>query len=322
MLAVQVPEGTVFYRADERSDELGRLAVVVGTVREQGAGRWNTADGTPPASGDGIYYVPLRLEQVRVLQGVVLIADGALDLRQFVAPPGAGSNDEARATFGELTPLQRGDTVLAFLWMGANPPPKGTPGAAATPWFHWTTPNRLYRLRDGLVAPLGIPADAGAPGMPEGAFLAGIAEAFRGVTALDPRAPTAPILPAPTALPLPGIEAGDTANLAQRLGLMRTEWVAVSRYADPRDRYPIVEAGRIAAIVAALDRPLTVEAILPQKSADDARTTVIVNFNFPFPDTVVLEYDTAAGRIVTRDNFSRRASFPAPPGFARLLGLE
>jgi hypothetical protein len=321
MLAVRVDGGTVFYHAADRPGELERLAVVIGTVREQGEARWDTPNGSPPPDNDGIYYVPLRLEDVRTVQGVALVEDGLLEVRQFVAPPGKGNAAEARADFGELTPLQPGDTILAFLWMGGAFSAEGTPGLLA-PHYHWTTPNRLYVLRDGEVTPLGVPADADLLGVPEGEFLAGVAEAFQGVTAIDPRTFTPTIPPAPTALPAPRVEVGGTINLARQYGLASAELVDVARVGDPRNRYPIVATAQIGAIVAALDRPLTVAAILPQKSSDDPRSTIYVAFQVGLTTLVTLEYDTAAGMLVVRDNYSRRFSLPVPPGFARSIGAE
>ena len=321
MLAVRVAEGTVFYHATDRPGELERLAVVTGTVREQGAARWDTPNGSPPPDDDGIYFAPLHLENVRTIQGVALVEDGLLEVRQFVAPPGRGNTAEARADFGELAPLQPGDTILAFLWIGGAFSAEGTPGLSA-PHYHWTTPNRLYALRDGAVTPLSAPADADLSGVPEGEFLAGVAEAFRGVTAIDLRTYIPTIPSAPTALPAPRVEVGAPINLAQQYGLSGAEIIDVARADDPRNRYPIVAGEQIAALVAALDRPLAVTAILPQKSADDPRSTVYVTFRVGLTTLVTLEYDTAAGILVVGDNYSRRFSLPAPPGFARAIGAE
>ena len=215
MLAAQVAEGMVFYHASDRPGELERLAVVTGTVREQGEARWDTPNGSPPPDDDGIYYAPLRLEHVRTIQGVALVDEGLLDVRQFIAPPGRANTTGAQAEFGELAPLQPGDTILAFLWMGGAFSAEGTPSLLA-PHYHWTTPNRLYALRDGEVTPLSTPADANLLGVPEGEFLAGVAEAFRGVTAIDPRTFNPTIPPAPTTLPTPRAEVGAPINLAQQ----------------------------------------------------------------------------------------------------------
>lgn len=322
MLAIAVAEGTVFYRSVEDSDELARLSVVIGTVREQGEPRWGTPDGSPPPDGDGIYYAPFRLEGVRTIQGQALVTAGSINLRLFIAPPGGSNAAAMQAELGELPTLQPGDSLLAFLWMGGDPLSSvmSDPGS----WFHWTTPNRLYALRDGMVSPLAIPADAGLPGLSEGEFLAGVDDAFRGVIAIDPRDPIPTRLSQPTAPAPPRIEVGQPINLTQQHALAGTEWIDVARYSDPRNRYPIVATDRVAAIVAALDQPLAVAAILPQKPPppDDPRTLVNISFQSGMNSLLALEYDTVSGMLYARDNYARRFSLPAPPDFARLLGLE
>ncbi len=126
---------------------------------------------------------------------------------------------------------------------------------------------------------------------------------------------------APT--PTSAIRAGQAVDLVAYLGLDRAQSVTLKASPLPPGQGTITDAERVGAIVRALAGPRVIAAeAVNAPGARDWHDIVIVGFTLADGRPVVLEYDRTAGDLTSRGNPERVFTVPAPPDFARTLGLE
>ncbi len=118
-------------------------------------------------------------------------------------------------------------------------------------------------------------------------------------------------------------------DLAREHALAGTRSIYLKSPAIPPERAAITDPARVAAIVATLDGPLPARAGVPDppRTQEEQRDQVLVYFRPTDAPTAagpatILEYRRAAGTLTDRTDPANPYSVPAPPGFARLLGLE
>ncbi len=330
LLAVQGPERTAFFRAGEFPSGLDSYQVVQGTVKRFGPGRWSTPDGQPPPPGQrpsapdfvhATVYTPATVAVERTLHGLIP-AGQEIEVRQWGGTVGAVTT---MTSIGGVIPLSPGSTVILLLTPGQWS--SGGPGSLLPPGdYYWLWPERAYAVADGRVTPLGAP-DAEAEQVPLEGFLAGLAETFGGVPALDPHGPrpTPPPPPPrtpPPPTPTPRFAAGQPVNLVREYGLAAAQSLYLKGETVPKDLWSIADPARVQAIVAALDTPLPAVAAPPvPRTQQDYADLVIVGFTLPGGKNVPFEYNRTAGTLTNRVDYANPVVVAAPPDFARTLGL-
>lgn len=150
------------------------------------------------------------------------------------------------------------------------------------------------------------------------------AEALRALTPqLESNRPQPPaVVPAtpPTAAVAP-IRAGAMVNLVEHYDLRQAGAIQVIGRAVPTNRQVVEESERVEALVALLDRAVTVLEVAPERPGVSGDLVTIV-FEFAGRDSVTLVYDPQAGTLTGEQPPHQPFTVPAPPDFARALGLE
>ncbi len=123
--------------------------------------------------------------------------------------------------------------------------------------------------------------------------------------------------------PTSAIRAGQPVDLVAHLGLDRAQAVFLKASSLPPDRGTIADAECVGAIVRALAGPRIIAAgAVNAPGARDWHDIVIVGFRFADGRAIALEYDRTVGDLTSRTDPERVFTVPAPPDFARTLGLE
>lgn len=322
MIAVKDRQHTRIFRADIYPSGLDLFQVVRGTVAHSGPGRWTTPDGAPPPetlkrAGVATPYLPTTIAVERVLQGGFPAGQGEIEVRQSTGVDEAGQIIAPGDAPGGGIALEPGSVVILFLRSGQWP--RDSRAGMPPGDYYLLQPEGAFGIQDGQVVALG---DRGQPERVSLArFEAGVAETFRGVGALAPDGPSPTPIPPGPGSPPPKFAAGQTVNPAREHALDQTASIFV-RGATTLEG--ITDPARVAAIVAALDRPLTVADRLASEpnTAPERARVVAIGFVYPIGKYVLLEYDRETGLVTSRDHPYARFSVPAPPEFVRALGLE
>ncbi len=326
VLAVQGERGPFFFRVQAQAPTPDSTQVVLGTVTSFGPGRWTTPDGRrppgyPQARTDATIYTPATIAVERVLQGRIPANEREIEIRQW---GGTDGQITASRSTGGVIPLTPGGRVILFLQPGQWS--SGGHGSIPAGDYYLLWSEGAYAVEGDRVTPLGVgEADAGAVTLDD--FLAGITETFQGVQPLDPHGPrpTPPPVPTPLPTPTPRFRTGQTVNLAGEYRLAEAKSIFLKGLAVPEARREIAEPDRIGAIVASLDHPLPVTEVTPPgpNTQPDYRRIITVIFRSgEGKNLVALDYDREAGTLIDRSNYAHAISVPAPPDFARMLGLD
>jgi hypothetical protein len=215
------------------------------------------------------------------------------------------------------------------------------PGQWSDTWYgrvpagdhYWLMAEGAYTIEGERVTPLDAPGTL-ADGVSLDDFLAGLAETFQGVQSLDPHGPRpTPVgpLPTPTAM-LPIAPPYRTAtrrattsqavNPVREYGLGRTQSVIVKERATPGVGARVDDAGRIRAILAALNWPLSVQGAGTPYPGASFEGGIYLIFTLSGKESVLFEYDPSAGTLTNLVDRAGPLTVTAPPDFLRALGLE
>ncbi len=329
MVAVKAAGRARLFRhyPDQPPYGLDTLQVVMGTVTCFGTGRWTTPDGKRPAPGprarleNYLFYTPATIAVERVLHGRIPAGEREIEVRQFGGVAGETPGSVVIST-ADSPPIPLTPGVRMILFVQPGQWPRSGPGNAPPGNYYWLWPypaEQSHTVEDGQVAPLRA-RDPAAERIPLAEFLTGLAETF-GVRPLDPHGPRpTPLPPGHPPTPTPRVRAGQSVNPVAWYRLDQATTVFLRRPAVLPGREPITDGPHIDAIVAALDAPLPVLAA--EHPRDPYEVVVLAFFTPAGQDSVGLEYDRAAGTLTGRADPYNPFNVPAPPGFARLLGLE
>ncbi len=156
-------------------------------------------------------------------------------------------------------------------------------------------------------------------------------EQFRSLIARElsniPPAGAAPAATQPTptpetrAVPIP---MGQPINLAQQLGLDRARSAYLKGPAMLPGPVTDIDGERLTAIVVALAKPRPVVAgrLDPLRMEQEERGVVFVIFKLADGQSAALEYRRTRGTLTSYADRTSPLTVPAPPDFARLLGLD